>query len=108
MKKTVSGIWTARTSRTTDKLLYDDELLQNNNTRIQTKLRVIRYIGKRMPFCGEANSENLIDFGKLPSTEIIITMENEGGDEYLLLIVLLVAFYWIPAPQGHSSQILWL
>ena len=40
-----------------------------------------------MPFCGEANSENLIDFGKLPSTEIIITMENEGGNEYLLALL---------------------
>jgi hypothetical protein len=38
-----------------------------------------------MPFCGEANSENLSDFGKLPSTEILVTMENKNGDEQVLL-----------------------
>ena len=86
MKKTVSGICTPRMNRNTRKLVYHDEFLHDNNTGQHKKNETTCYpiLEKRMPFCGEANSENLIDFGKLPSTEIIITMENEDRDEYLL------------------------
>jgi len=69
--------------------VYDDEFLHENNTGQHKKNETTCYpiLAKMMPFCGEANSENLIDFGKLPSTEIIITMENEGGNEYLLALL---------------------
>jgi transposase InsO family protein len=92
METTTDGMCTPRTNRNTSKLVYNETFHMMDETRNNTRLHDRTMIHdettfqpKNMKLSDETKSEDSIDFSKLPSTEILITMQDEDGNEQLLL-----------------------
>ena len=87
METTTDGMCTPRTNRNTSKLVYNETFHMMDEARNNTRLHDRTMIHDETTFQPKNMklSDETIDFSKLPSTEVLITMQDEDGNEQLLL-----------------------